>query len=205
MLQKILWVACLGVAITLGACSGNGSGVVPASYQSSDLQGEQALAQARVRATTASYTLRPNDQLRIQVYNEPTISGDYQVDGAGSLSIPLAGHVKAIGLTPTELERTITMRLNKSGMLKDAHVNVQVANYAPFYIHGEVKRPGEFAYKPGLTVLDAVALAGGYTYRADESRVFVRSAGAAGEIVRSLDANVPVAPGANIRIPERFF
>jgi polysaccharide export outer membrane protein len=79
-----------------------------------------------------------------------------------------------------------------------------VTTYAPFYIRGEVKKPGEFPYKPGLTIGDAVALAGGYTYRADESRVYVRPSQAASEATRSLDTDLPVSPGDNIRIPERF-
>ena len=78
-------------------------------------------------------------------------------------------------------------------MLKDARVNVQVANYSPFYIRGEVKKAGEFPYRPGMTVSDAVALAGGYTYRADESKVYVRSARAAGEIMRLLETDIPVS------------
>ena len=87
---------------------------------------------------------------------------------------------------------------------KDARVNIQVLTYAPFYILGEVKKPGEFPYKPGMSVADAVALAGGYTYRADESKVLVRHSDAAAEVMHRLDANPPVSPGDNIRIPERF-
>ncbi len=146
----------------------------------------------------------PNDQVKVQVYNEPTISGDYTVDGAGFLAIPVAGRVRALGLTTTQLERRITAKLN-GGILKDARVTVQVSGYAPFYIRGEVKKPGEFPYKPGLTLGDAVALAGGYTYRADENKAYVRSAGSAVEIARPLDVDRPVSPGENIRIPERFF
>jgi polysaccharide export outer membrane protein len=156
------------------------------------------------RASSAAYTLRPSDQLRIQVYNEPTITGDYTVDGNGFLSVPLAGRIKVTGLTPEQLERTITAKLNR-GILKDARVNIQVSNYAPFYIRGEVKKPGEFPYRPRLTVGDAVALAGGYTYRADESKVLVRPADGSGEVTRSLDVDQPVLPGDNIRIPERLF
>ncbi|OJY44966.1 MAG: hypothetical protein BGP08_01075 [Rhizobiales bacterium 64-17] len=156
------------------------------------------------RVPAGIYALGPNDQVKVQVYNEPTISGDYTVDGAGFLAIPVAGRVRALGLTTTQLERRITAKLN-GGILKDARVTVQVSGYAPFYIRGEVKKPGEFPYKPGLTLGDAVALAGGYTYRADENKAYVRSAGSAVEIARPLDVDRPVSPGENIRIPERFF
>jgi polysaccharide export outer membrane protein len=147
--------------------------------------------------------LGTNDQVHVQVYNEPTITGDYVIDGAGILSMPVAGRVNAAGLTTEQLERRLTQKLN-SGILKDARVSIQIGGYAPFYIRGEVKRPGEFPYKPGLTVGDAVALAGGYTYRANESKAYVRPAGAGTEIVRPLDVDPQIAPGDNIRIPERI-
>jgi polysaccharide export outer membrane protein len=163
----------------------------------------QAAEPAAVRASSGPYSLRSNDQLHIQVYNEPTITGDYVIDGQGTISVPIAGRVKAAGLTVEQLEHRVTAQLNH-GILKDARVNIQVTNYAPFYIRGEVKKPGEYPYKPGLTVGDAVALAGGFTYRADESRAYVRPAGFGTEITRPLKSDPPVAPGDDIRIPERF-
>lgn len=161
-------------------------------------------AQVPIRVTSRPYVLGANDQLHVQVYNEPSITGDYAIDGSGFLSVPVAGRVRAAGLTTEQLERRLTGRLN-GGILKDARVSIQIATYAPFYIRGEVKKPGEFPYKPGLTLGDAVALAGGYTYRADESRAHVRPAGVATEITRPLDLDPLIAPGDNIRIPERFF
>jgi polysaccharide export outer membrane protein len=151
-----------------------------------------------------TYVLRPNDQVRVQVYNEPNATGVYTIDGGGYVSVPLAGRVRAAGLTPAELERAITKHVD-GNILKDPHVNVQVATYGPIYIRGEVKQPGQFPYAPGLTIGDAVALAGGYTYRADESVAYVRSSASPQEMARPLRTDVPVAPGDNIRIPERFF
>lgn len=151
-----------------------------------------------------SYVLGPNDRIRLRVYGEQDIAGDYEVDGAGFVSVPLAGRVKAGGLTTRQLERAIVSALSK-GMLRDPRVNVEVATYRPFFILGEVKRAGEYPYKSGLTVLDAVASAGGYTYRANESKVAIRRAGSAVEDVYPLDAPVPVYPGDNIRILERYF
>ena len=89
--------------------------------------------------------------------------------------------------------------------MKDPRVTIQVSTYAPIYIHGEVKKSGEFPFRPGLTVMDAVAAAGGFTYRADDSRAYVRRSGIATEFVYPLDARVLVFPGDNIRIPERYF
>jgi protein involved in polysaccharide export with SLBB domain len=170
-------------------------------------QGYAADADAAVsfaRSSHGPYVLRPTDQVRVLVYNEPSISGDFVLDSGGSVSIPLAGRIKASGMTTAELERVITARLS-NGLINDPKVNVQVASYTPFYIHGEVKRSGEFPYRPGLTVMDAIATAGGFTYRADERKAFVRRAGTTIEAVYPLNARIPVYPGDNIRIPERFF
>jgi polysaccharide export outer membrane protein len=157
-----------------------------------------------VSVAPRTYVLRPNDQVRVQIYNEQDVTGVYTVDGGGMVSIPLAGRVRAAGLTTAGLERSIMQHL-KGSILTDPHVNVQVATYGPIYIRGEVKQPGQFPYAPGLTIGDAVALAGGYTYRADESFAYVRSSGSSRELMRSLRTDLPVSPGDNIRIPERFF
>src|SRR3569623_91654 len=185
------FLAGLATLLTLAGCSSAGS--TRFSYH------EQATPVAN-----RAYTLHTNDQLHVQVYNEQTITGDYTVDSTGYLSIPVAGRVKAAGLTVEQLERRVTGQLNGS-ILIDARVIIQIATYAPFYIRGEVIKPGEFPYKPGVTIADAVALAGGYTYRADESKAFVRSAGAGTEISRPLNVDPPISPGDNIRVPERFF
>lgn len=163
------------------------------------------LASARTPSVgPRTYVLRANDQVRVQVYNEPNATGVYTVDGGGYVSVPLAGRLRAAGLTPAELESAIVKHL-KGSILTDPHVNVQVATYGPIYIRGEVKQPGQFPYVPGLTIGDAVALAGGYTYRADKSVAYVRSASSPREVPRPLRADVPVAPGDNIRIPESYF
>jgi len=192
-------VTCVGSLLAIAGCSSNGTSALVSYSQ----EGELAQARVPLRNPAGPYIVRTNDQLRIQVYNEPTISGDYVVDGTGFLSVPVAGRVRAGGLTVEQLERKVTAQLN-SGILKDARVSIQITTYAPFYIRGEVKKPGEFPYKPGLTVGDAVALAGGYTYRADESKAYVRPVDGAAEVARSLGTDPPVSPGDNIRIPERF-
>jgi polysaccharide export outer membrane protein len=176
----------LGSLLFLAACSSSGAALPP------------------TRLAIAPYTLRTNDQLHIQVYGEPTITGDYTVDSTGYVSVPMAGRIRAAGGSTAQLERAIVAKLNQ-GVLKDAKVNVQVTTYSPFYIRGEVRKPGEFAYKPGMTIGDAVALAGGYTYRADESKVYLRPANRADEIVQPLVGDVQIAPGDNVRVPERWF
>lgn len=151
-----------------------------------------------------TYILGPNDRVRLKVYGESDITGEYEVDSTGQISVPLAGHIRAAGLTTKQLERAITSALAK-GIVRDPRVNVEVALYRPYYILGEVKKGGEYPYRLGLTVMDAVASAGGFTYRANEGKVFLRRAGGGPEEVYSMDAPVAVFPGDNIRVPERFF
>lgn len=155
-------------------------------------------------AAAGSYMLGPNDRIRLKVYGEADITGEYEVDSNGQVSIPLAGHVPAAGLTTKQLERSIASALAK-GIVRDPRVNVEIALYRPYYILGEVKKGGEYPYRLGLTVMDAVASAGGFTYRANENKVYLRRSGAGAEEIYALDAPILVLPGDNIRVPERFF
>ena len=193
----------LGMAVCLFLALG-GCKAVTTHDPKLALAADASAAVEVARASYGTYVFRPTDQIRVQVYGEPNISGDYQVDSSGHVSIPLAGRLKASGMTAAALEQAIVARLSK-GLINDPKVNVQVSTYTPFYIHGEVKRSGEFPYRPGLTVMDAVAIAGGFTYRADEDKVHVRRAASTIEKVYPLDARIPVYPGDNIRIAERFF
>jgi polysaccharide export outer membrane protein len=194
MQQRMIRVVGLSFAIVLAfllAVSGIGKPFV-------------APASAQAPSAAAGYVLGPNDRVRVKVYGEPDINGDYEVDGSGHVSVPLAGRIKAAGLTTRQLERSITSALAK-GIVRDPRVNVEIAAYRPYYILGEVKKSGEYPYRLGLTVMDAVASAGGFTYRANESKVYLRRSGVGIEEVYALDAPVPVFPGDNIRIPERYF
>jgi polysaccharide export outer membrane protein len=173
-----------------------------AGFSSPALAQKQALLPPAPRSAT--YVLGPNDRIRLKVYGEPDISGEYEIDSSGQVSVPLAGHLPAAGLTTRQLERSITSALAK-GIVRDPRVNVEIAAYRPYYILGEVKKSGEYPYRLGLTVMDAVASAGGFTYRANEGKVFLRRSGGGVEEVYALDSPVPVFPGDNIRIPERYF
>jgi polysaccharide export outer membrane protein len=190
-------ISALGAALFLTAIFLAGSGSGPHAALS-------AQPAPQTRPGAATYVLGPNDRVRVKVYGEADITGEYEVDSTGQISVPLAGHVKASGLTTKQLERSITSALAK-GIVRDPRVNVEVALYRPYYILGEVKKGGEYPYRLGLTVMDAVASAGGFTYRANEGKVYLRRAGGGPEEVYSLDAPVAVFPGDNIRVPERFF
>ena len=163
-----------------------------------------ATISGRVAAAEAAYTLGTGDKVHVTVFGETDLSGDYDVDGSGYMRLPLIGQVKAAGLTVTELENTIQTRL-ASGYLKNPRVSAEVTNYRPFYILGEVNKPGQYPYASGMNVLRAVALAGGFTYRADESDVYIRHKGSNKEVSVPANQSSVVEPGDVIRVTERFF
>jgi polysaccharide export outer membrane protein len=156
-------------------------------------------------AADAAYTLGSGDKVRVTVFGELDLSGEYQVDGSGVVAFPLVGEVRAAGGTARKLENEIAKKLS-SGYLKNPTVSVEVLTYRPFFILGEVKQPGSYPYKNGLKVLNAVAMAGGYTYRA-KSNVWVitRSGDKEYQDREIRNGDFTVLPGDTIVIPERFF
>jgi polysaccharide export outer membrane protein len=152
----------------------------------------------------ASYTLGIGDKLRITVFNEDTLSGEFTVDSSGSVAMPLIGNMKAAGMTQRQLEETITAKL-RGGYMRDPRVNVEVLTYRPFYILGEVSKPGEYPYRNGMNVMSAVAVAGGFTYRANDSTIYIRRAGRTDEQSYSVTTTTMVNPGDIVRVPERIF
>jgi protein involved in polysaccharide export with SLBB domain len=154
--------------------------------------------------TDANYTLGTGDKLKVTVYGEPDLSGDFVVDGSGQVGMPLVGQVKAAGLTIHEFVAEVTASLSQ-GYLKDPKVSVEVENFRPFFILGEVNKPGEYPYQSGINALDAIALAGGFTYRADDSQVFVRRNGSSKELELPADASTKIYPGDIMRVAERIF
>ena len=153
----------------------------------------------------ASYRLGSGDHVRITVYGQPDMTGEYTIDGSGMLSFPLIGQVHAGGLDAADLEKTLIGRLQPD-YLKNPSVSVEVLTYRPFYIVGEVRTPGSYPYVSGMTVLNAVALAGGFTYRAREDDFYVMRRGHGGEKNRlTAEADTPVLPGDVITVRERYF
>ena len=157
------------------------------------------------QADSADYTLGTGDKVRVTVFGEDDLGGEFQVDGSGYLRLPLIGQVKAAGLSVRNFETQVKQKLEEGQYLKDAKVNVEVLSYRPFYIMGEVNKPGEYPYVNDMSVLTAVALAGGYTYRANDSEVLIRRNGETKEQQLPADETTKVHPGDIIRIPERFF
>jgi protein involved in polysaccharide export with SLBB domain len=164
----------------------------------------EAEQQSLAAAATAPPKLQPGDKIRVTVFGEDKLSGDYELDQSGQISLPLAGTLTASGLTQTELERALTAKF-RSEYLKNPKVTVSIMNLRPFYITGEVQKPGEYAYKSGLNVLTAIAIAGGPTYRASRSSVQIQRGGEASMRDYPLSISVPILPGDVIRVPERYF
>ena len=130
------------------------------------------------------------------------MSGEFRVDDTGAVSIPLVGDVIARGQTLRSFEAAVRDKLNE-GYLKDPRVSVQVLNYRPFYIIGEVEDGGEYPFVSGMHVLNAVAVAGGFTYRANTSKVFITRGDQEYEFI--VKPELRLEPGDVIRVPERFF
>ncbi|MDX5330581.1 MAG: polysaccharide export protein [Caulobacteraceae bacterium] len=163
----------------------------------------QTAEEASVRLVP-EYRMGPGDKVRVITFGEESLTGEFFVGGSGNISLPLIGEVRAQGLTIPEFQRAIEASLQE-GYLRDPRVSVEVLNYRPFYILGEVENPGEYPYTNGLSVLNAVATAGGFTYRANNRRVFIKRADDDEEREFPLTPMTPVAPGDTIRIKERFF
>lgn len=152
-----------------------------------------------------AYRIGAGDQLKITVFGEEALSNDYVVTSVGDIAFPLLGAIAVEGKSVEEATAFLTERLS-SGYLNDPRVSIEVLNYRPFYILGEVNNSGEFAYRANLTATQAIALAGGYSFRADKGKVFIRRAGDTEERTYILKPDQPVwvLPGDTIRIGERF-
>lgn len=168
--------------------------------------GSAARAQAAPEAerVVPEYRLGSGDKIRVITFGEDSLTGEFFVSGSGKVSLPLIGEVQAQGLTIPQFQDEVETAL-KQGYLKDPRVSVEVLTFRPFYILGEVTKPGEYPYTNGLTVMNAVATANGFTYRANTKKVFIKRAGETEEHAYPLDSSTPVAPGDTIRIGERFF
>jgi polysaccharide export outer membrane protein len=155
-------------------------------------------------APDSAYTLGPGDKIRVNVFGQQDLNGDYAVDGAGFVQLPLVGEVKAAGLTVNDFQKEVTIAFS-NGFLVNPNIEVYVIDYRPYYIMGEVNKPGPYAYVSGMNIITAVALAGGYTTRADKSDVYVRRNGSGKEVELPADETIKVNPGDIIRVTERFF
>ena len=155
--------------------------------------------------STGSYRLGAGDQIRVIVFGADQLGGQFSVDDSGSVALPLVGNVHATGLSTDELANSLKKKLRGGGFVRNPSVAVEVLSYRPIFVLGEVVKPGQYPFQPGMTMLTAVAVAGGFTYRAVEDYA---------SDIRSVDAQAVqgkilpgtfLAPGDVVKIYERHF
>ncbi len=183
--ERLLLGFCgLAVATNLAACSSPGS----------DLPVLSPLAD------TAAYRLGPGDEVSLKVLGANELNGDYPVQPDGTIRLLMLGAIPAAGSNPETLEHRISGALKTGGFIKQPQVSVSIVKYRPFYILGEVVKPGGYPYASGMRVLSAVAAAEGYTYRANEKYVIITRNGKASRA----DVLSSILPGDIIEVPERY-
>lgn len=193
-LGKSIWIA-LAMAFAAAGLAGCAGGVSPAP---------SGFTSAGADDLGQEYRLVNGDKLKLVVFGEDQLSGDIEVGGNGKVALPLIGEVEAKGLTIGELTASIRAQLTQ-GYLKNPKITLQVTNLRPIYVHGEVRNPGEFEFRAGTTFMDAIARAGGFSYRAVTDTIYLRRDGDIEEREVAVAAAGLVLPGDNIRVPERFF
>lgn len=155
-------------------------------------------------STGGVYALGVDDRIRLTVYKEDGVSGEFQVNPEGDVALPLIGEVKAIGLTTAELGTSVRSKL-ADGYLVNPRVSVEIVSYRPYFVLGEIRTPGRYPYSSDLTVLSAIASAGGFTPRAEKRLVYIRQLGASDERAYRLRPNLRIRPGDTVRLGERLF
>jgi len=151
-----------------------------------------------------SYQLGRGDRIKVAVYGQPTLSGEFAVGGKGEVSLPLVGSVAVKGLTIEQFRSEFEMRLARD-YFRNPQVSAEIVSFRPVYILGEVAAPGEFRFEEGMTVYSLVARAGGFSYRADKKRVYVRRDAETKESGFALESGSAVQPGDTVRIGEKMF
>ena len=189
-MHHILKACGLALLLALGACAGPGSDLPPLPEPARD----------------QAYRLGPDDRVRVTVFGETRMSGEFRIGTDGHISVPLLGRVAAEGLTTPELEGRVAAALRGAQLVPQAAVAVEVAQYRPIFVLGMVERSGQFPFFPGSTALSAIATAGGFNPRAVTERVAITRAGPDG---RPREWQAPplalLQPGDVVGVLERWF
>jgi polysaccharide biosynthesis/export protein len=199
-----------GVGILPMAVIAGGPGAVSAIPQLPRRNSQGAIPPFGARGQAAAYEyidgyrLGAGDKVSVKVLGEPDLTGQYTVDPSGNISMPYVQSLQVAGLTSTEVESRITARL-KRGYLRNPQVAVQATDLRPFYIMGEVGRAGSFPYQPGMTVQEAIAIAGGYSPRANKKSVMLTRRNSEGTQSFKVPLSTQIYPGDVIYIRERWF
>ena len=197
---RIVRTGVIAALLALGACGDRDTTPIV-----QDTSNGQALSLAPSNgAASADYTLGPNDRTRIIVFGQPSLTGEFVLDGNGVLAYPLIGNVNARGMTPSQLQAAIAEKLDKD-WIRNPSVSVEVSTRRPFYVVGEVQKPGSYPYVTDMSVLNAIATAGGETYRANMHEFWIKRK-QNGRIVR-VEANQEstLQPGDTVIVRERYF
>jgi polysaccharide export outer membrane protein len=175
----------------------------PAAASATVRRAAQALPAALFEAGGA-YTLDAGDRLRVVVFGQDALSNSYAVDAAGQITLPLIGPVLARGLTTTQLAGAIAAKLRQN-FIRDPSVAVEVEVYRPFFVLGEVAYPGQYPYVPHITLEKAIAIAGGFTPRAQTQRVIVKRNVGGETALFAMPLGYPLRPGDTVTVKERWF
>jgi protein involved in polysaccharide export with SLBB domain len=205
----------LTAVFALAACDGDSTPIVKDSSESlqlaptnapgAGLRQSGAAAAGTVAGKDPDYKLGANDRLRITVFGQPTLTGEYTLDGNGVLSFPLIGNVPAAGVTTSQLQQAIAAKLAPD-YLVNPNVSAEVITRRPFYVIGEVQKPGNYTYVTSLTAVNAVAMAGGFTRRARKNDFYIRRTAADGQTVRiEAHSGTMLQPGDTLEVRERLF
>lgn len=188
----MMLAAVLVLAVGVGGCAPRHS-AVPASSRAAPASG-----------VPEEYRLGPGDKLKIVVFGHPDVSGEFVIDGTGNVAMPLVGQFKAGALNVTEMQDSLQKTLNDKYIV-NPRVSIEVLNYRPFFILGEVNRPGSYPYVAGIDVTQAVALGGGYTRRAKTSSVRITRDSGSGRTTLDAAPGAAVLPGDTIEVERRLF
>jgi len=160
---------------------------------------------ATAPGSSPDYKLGPNDRVRIIVFGQPTLTGEYSLDGNGVLAFPLIGNIPAQGVTTSQLQKTIAAKLHPDYLVNPS-VSAEVVTRRPFYVIGEVLKPGNYPYVTDMTALNAVAMAGGFTYRARKNDFYIKRLDQNARMVRiPATGGTVLQPGDTLEVRERMF
>ena len=176
----------------LAACDSDPTPIVPTAAAGGGSPGD-------------SNKLGPNDRLKVTVFGQPTLTGEYTLDGNGVLAFPLIGNVPANGVTTNQLQQAIAAKLEPDYML-NPNVSAEIVTRRPFYVIGEVQKPGNYPYVSDITAVNAIAMAGGFTRRARKNDFYIRRLDKDGKTVRiEANAGTVLQAGDTLEVRERVF
>ena len=156
------------------------------------------------QAVIQPYRLDSGDRLRVTVFEQEGLTGAYSVDQAGYIAFPLVGSVPARGHTIKEIEGQLATKL-RQGYLRDPDVSVEVDRYRSFFIMGEVGQGGQYSYVAGMTVQNAIAIAGGFSPRANQRSVDITRTINGESMTGRVSISDPIMAGDTIYVRERLF